>query len=180
MTKEEKKAYKLTPEYKYKKYNRTVIGFNISSLLSAIAPYIIYCGINYQSLLIEVQEGWKLGTGAVTALMMVGIVCYSKVKKITGGKFLALLMMLLGAYVSYCFGNFLMNLYEILLYGACGIMVSYGLDYGADYFSTIRDEYIEGKKPDGRFKKSVKKFFQRTIKKKVYVVNKDDKEVPFE
>ena len=179
MTKEEKKAYKLTPVYKYKHYNHYVLGFSISSFISAIAPYIIYCGINYEDLLIEVKEGWKLGTGAVTALMMVGVIAFAKVKKITGGKFLALLLLLLGAYVSYCFGNFLINLYQILLYGAIGIMISYGLDYGNEYFATLRDENKSGKPKDTRAKKALNRFFNNRVKKKYYV-SKEDKEIPTE
>lgn len=142
LTKEQKKAYKESPEYNYKKARNLEYVFNVLSWLALIAPDCILIGVNWNNWITTQTDAVSVSMGFILCLLVSVFLLYKKFA--TDFKFSGLTAVI-GFWVAFAIciliQSVLQELTTILLYAAMGMTGSFCLNIGAKYNKTQKNKY---------------------------------------
>ena len=142
MTKEQKKIYRESPEYKFKKNRNLQYVFNVFSWLTLIAPDCVLVGIKRNEWIVTQTDAVSVGIGfTLCAIISVFLVF----KKFKDGLSFNGLTSVIGFWVGFAIcillQSILQELTTILLYTAVGVTASFCCDIGVNYFKKQKEFY---------------------------------------
>lgn len=111
-------------------------------------PYIIMGAVNFDEWF-KSTEGWKIGLGGALAIGLMCVIWYSIIKKKdtetskTGGMVKLLIGFLAVAFILMLLANIIMQIGQIMLFGALGIAGALGLEITSKSFQAKANEYKE-------------------------------------
>lgn len=143
-----KNKKELTPAQKQKRYRLVEKMTEYSEYPVVALPYLIMGAVNFDKWF-KTTEGWKVGLGGALAIGLMCIVWYSIIKKRdtetskTGGMVKLLIGFLAVAFILMLLANIIMQIGQIMLFGALGIAGALGLEITSNHFQQLADEYKE-------------------------------------
>lgn len=144
MTKEEKKAYKQTDVYKYKKSKALQYTFGITSWLALIAPDCTLIGIKWNTWITNETDAIKVGVGLTLCIIVSVFALYKKFAKefkFTG--LTAVIGFWLAFGICVLAEAILQELTTILLYASLGVTSSFLLDIPEKYYKNKKIYYAK-------------------------------------
>lgn len=143
-----KNKKELTSAQKQKRYRLVEKLTEYSEYPVVALPYLIMGAVNFDKWF-KTTEGWKVGLGGALAIGLMCVVWYSIIKKKdtetskTGGMVKLLIGFLAVAFILMLLANIIMQIGQIMLFGALGIAGALGLEITSNHFQQLADEYKE-------------------------------------
>ena len=143
-----KNKKELTSAQKQRRYRLAEKLTEYSEYPVVALPYLIMGAVNFDKWF-KTTEGWKVGLGGALAIGLMCVVWYSIIKKKdtetskTGGMVKLLIGFLAVAFILMLLANIIMQIGQIMLFGALGIAGALGLEITSNHFQQLADEYKE-------------------------------------
>ncbi len=174
MTKEEKKEYKKTNEYKFKRSKVMKILSICEEWISILSPFCVMLGINWNNWIKTNEDKYSIALGLVLALIMTAFAIYKKFKSEMK---LGYLFWIVGWWVATLCLLFLNKLIQdlvyIMIYTGIGLLVSLIGKYGENYYTALMKQYA----PEAKNKNTNSKLRSEAFKDLLRKKGKDDEEI---
>lgn len=144
MTKEQKKAYKQTDEYKFRKSKALQYSFGVLSWLTLIAPDCVLIGVKWNTWITNETDAVKVGVGFTLCIFISIFALYKKfAKEFKFSGLTAVIGFWLAFGICVLAESLLQELTTILLYAALGVTSSFLLDIPEKYYKSKKVYYAK-------------------------------------